>query len=102
GASDLWLAVLCIPLFFAGAHQMHRLHIGYRDRDWERSHLLRAIRLKTGAEPVMFESLHDLAVVHRYAPDLAARSFMLDFDPDALADVYAVPIATTNQTRHPH
>ena len=47
----------------------------------------------------MFESLHDLAVVHRYAPDLAARSFMLDFEPDELADVEAVRIANRNQTR---
>ena len=99
GTSDLWLGVLCIPLFFAGAHQMHRLHVGYRDRDRERSNLFRAIRLKTGAEPVMFESLHDLAVVHRYAPDLAARSFMLDFELDELADVEAVRIANRNQTR---
>ncbi len=98
-ASELWIGLLCAPLFYAGAHELRCLHTLHRDRDQERSDLVRAIRRRTAAEPVFFESLHDLAVVYRYAPDLAGRSFMLDFEAGELGHVEAVRIADRNQSR---
>jgi hypothetical protein len=98
-ASELWMGVLCAPLFYAGVREMRRLHTLCRERDQEKGNLVRAICRSTGARPVFFESLHDLAVVYRYAPDLAARSFMLDFESDELCHVEAVRIADRNQSR---
>jgi len=97
--SDLWLGVLCAPLFYAGVHEMHRLHTLCRERDQEKGDLVRAICRRTGAQPVFFESLHDLAIVYRYTPDLAGRSFMLDFESDELGHLEAVRIADRNQSR---
>ena len=97
--SELWIGVLCAPIFCVGVHEMRRLHTLCRDREQEKRDLVRAICRRTGAEPVFFESLHDLAVVYRYAPDLAGRSFMLDFESDDLRHVEAVRIADRNQSR---
>jgi hypothetical protein len=48
--------------------------------------LIQLLRTKTADNdvPIIFESNHETFVIARYAPELATRSFYLDYEPDQL------------------
>lgn len=82
--SWFWTVVLCLFLILSGAVTLRDQFIGYADRDGRTAALLAAVREETAGQPVLFESPLDLYVVVRYAPDLRARCFALDWEAGEL------------------
>jgi hypothetical protein len=82
GAGRGWVLAACAFLLASGAYTMHSLDLRYRERDARTAELAAAVRKHTGDQPVLFESVHELYVVCRYAPDVAPRCVALEFDLD--------------------
>ncbi|MBL8793952.1 MAG: glycosyltransferase family 39 protein [Planctomycetia bacterium] len=63
-----------------GTLALHDRARATRTQDRAVDEFIASVRARAGAAPVVFEMSVELLVVHRYAPDLAARCFFLDFD----------------------
>jgi hypothetical protein len=80
----VWLAGLCLLFATVGAYRLELNCETYHDADDATAALITAIRKHTGSEPVVFETIHQLFVVCRYAPDLVDRCYKLDFEEDEM------------------
>jgi hypothetical protein len=76
----LWIVVFCGLLMPMSTWRIQDLAQAGRQEDAHVDYLINALRQDTDKEPVMFESPADLYVVGRYAPDLAARVYLIDFE----------------------
>ena len=79
-ASRLWAVVLCLFFVLVGAYTLDTDCKDYQDEEQKTQELIKALRNHIGAGPVAFESIHELWVVCRYAPDVADRCYFLDFE----------------------
>jgi hypothetical protein len=75
-----WLLLISLVAIGAGGAEMRRKADVDRDEDLYVDRIMAAIRNDTGSEPVLFESQVQLHVVLRYAPELADRCSLLDFE----------------------
>ncbi len=80
-----WLVALCVLLAAGATLNLRELAREYAERDLRTDALIAAIRTDTGDEIVVFEQPHELHPVCRYAPDLANRCFLLDFENTSVA-----------------
>lgn len=80
--SRWWAIAGCICIVFTGTYRLHVEARICRQADEQQEKLIDAIRRSSNAQPVTFELVTTLYVVHRYAPDFAARCFYMDFDRD--------------------
>lgn len=95
-----WQVVLCAVLCSNGvrAHQWYTER--QRDHDERRTAgLIDDLRRKTGAEDLIFEKVTQLYVVCRYAPDLAGRCYLLDFESGQLDKVAQSRLFTRDLAR---
>jgi hypothetical protein len=83
-APRVWLAGFCALFIVVGTVRLRENCQGYREADESTEYLIEVIRRQTGDAPVVFESIHQLYVVGRYAPDLAGRCYKLDFENDEI------------------
>jgi hypothetical protein len=75
-----WLIVAGVLFWGVGGVEVNRFATMSRKDDQRTDEVIKAIREQTGNEPVLFESPSKLYVVCRYAPELAGRCFLLDFE----------------------
>jgi hypothetical protein len=99
GMSLRWTLTLCVFLVAVGTYGLHTSRAPYDGRDEKTEKLIADIREHTGDAPVLFESIHELYVVCRYAPDLAGRCFLLDFEPDQIGQADARRVMIRDQGR---
>jgi hypothetical protein len=94
-----WTAALCGLLVVIGARYLSNLRDQYWTRERRTTELIQAILKHAGHEPVLFETLHDLSVVSRYAESVAQRCYTLDCEAGQVSCVDDVRIANCNQAR---
>ncbi|HEX5269679.1 MAG TPA: hypothetical protein VFW33_04285, partial [Gemmataceae bacterium] len=83
------LAAVCGLLLALGTRFLHAevRHAAGADRHID--DLAAVLRARTGDDPIAFQHTHELYVVCRYAPDLAARCVCLDVEPGEVEGVTA-------------
>ena len=82
-----WLLGFCLLLIASGTLNLHDLAQQYQERDRQTDDLIASIRHATGKELIVFEQPHELQQVCYYAPDLASRCVLLDFEPGQFGPV---------------
>jgi hypothetical protein len=96
-----WAVALCGFLLLVSSSQMRTEARRYADIDQDTDTLIEVLRSETASNdvPIIFESNHEAFVLGRYAPDLAARSFYLDYEPDQLAVHKAIRLHDRDMAR---
>jgi hypothetical protein len=74
-----WAAALCGLLYLIGGLNLRDLLSSYRQEEKRIGELIHAIRTHTGEEPVLFEDVYYLHFIYHYEPDIARRSFAIDY-----------------------
>ena len=81
-----WALALCAFLALESTREMELQAFRYRERDAASNQLMETLRTRTSDGAVVFERVHQLLVVGRYAPDVARRCYHLDFERDQIPD----------------
>jgi uncharacterized membrane protein len=81
------IVVVCLLSAAAGAWALHARATVWQEEDAYHHYLIGAIRRLDEREPVYFESPTKMQVVCQYAPDLAPRIFLLDFEDGEIGNV---------------
>ncbi len=96
-----WLLALGAVLCLTGIREHHEYAQRLREHDQRfTAGLIEELRQRTGGEDVLFDNLHNLYVVCRYAPDLAGRCYYLDFEPGQIGNAPPDRIFARDLARH--
>ncbi len=99
--SRAWLLVLGAVLCLTGIREHHERAQHLRDHDQRfTAGLIADLRQKTAGEDLLFDNLHNLYVVCRYAPDLAGRCYYLDFEPGQIGNAPPDRVFARDLARH--
>jgi hypothetical protein len=99
--SRAWLLVLGAVLCLAGIREHHEYAQRLREHDQRfTAGLIADLRQKTADEDLVFDNLHNLYVVCRYAPDLAERCCYLDFEPGQIGNTPPDRVFARDLARH--
>jgi len=97
--SPFWIVLLIGALVTIAASHLQTLRAHYWDKDELTTGLIDAIHRHTGDSPVVFETLHELSVVSRYAGLPSKRYVALDFADEAPESAEVLRVAIRNHAR---
>lgn len=93
--------VLCGVLFLLGAYDLSAYRKNMEEGTTQNAELIDSIRSLTWEEPVFFQSnaCHQLLLIHLYAPEIAQRCFMIDFEQTEIPSAKPADLIGRNSMR---